>query len=139
MKPSQSELDQFAESLTVAQADEDARITARMGDVLKAPERVQILNEGARLTNGNRDIEYGPPSINLAAAGELKAVFRKHLRRAISPGEAEAIDQVLTKIGRVATGTEPKRDTYVDGATYFAIAGEIALSSFAKIKAEKAE
>jgi len=96
------------------------------GDI---PLRVDILHEGAMLTNGDRDKEYGPPQINLAAAGELKACFRRHLRRDISAGELEAIDQVLTKIGRVATGLHPKRDTYVDGATYFAIAGEIALSS----------
>jgi len=88
--------------------------------------RVDILLEAANLTNGDRDLEYGPPAVNLAAAGELKAVFRKHLRRAISPGEMEAIDMVLTKIGRVATGPRTKRDTYVDGAAYFAIAGEIA-------------
>ncbi len=93
------------------------------------PRRVQILNEGATLTNGDRDKEYGPPGVNLAAAGELKAVFRKHLCREISAGELEAIDQVLTKVGRVATGQQPKRDTYVEGATYFAIAGEIALLS----------
>lgn len=92
------------------------------------PERVKILAEGSALTNGNRDAEYGPPAVNLACAGELKAVFRKHATRNISPGEMEAIDQVLTKLGRLATGSFPKRDTYVDGATYFAIAGEIGLS-----------
>jgi len=92
------------------------------------PVRVQILNEGAQLTNGSRDAEYGPPAVNLACAGELKAVIRKYMKRDIAPGELEAIDQVCTKLGRVATGVKPKRDTYVDGATYFAIAGEIALS-----------
>lgn len=91
------------------------------------PMRVQILEEGARLTNGNRNVSYGSPKVNLAAAGELKAVFRKHMIRDISPGELEAIDMVLTKLGRAATGAAPVRDTYVDGATYFAIAGEIAL------------
>ncbi len=65
--------------------------------------------------------------MNLACSGELKAVFRKHMIRDLSPGELEAIDMVLTKIGRVATSPKPVRDTYVDGATYFAIAGEIAL------------
>jgi len=91
------------------------------------PERVKILHEGAQLTNGDRDKEYGPPAVNMACSGELKAVLRKHLRRAMSAAELEAIDMALTKIGRLATGT-PKRDTYVDAATYIAIAGEIALS-----------
>ena len=91
------------------------------------PARVQILNESARLTSGDRAKEYGSPAINLACAGTLKQVARQHATRAISPGEWEAIDMVLTKISRVLTGNQIKRDTYVDGAAYFAIAGEIAL------------
>lgn len=89
--------------------------------------RVSILKEGAELTSGSRDADYGPPAINMAASGELKAVFRRHLRREMSLAELEAIDMALTKLGRLATGTA-KRDTYVDCATYIAIAGEIALS-----------
>ncbi len=89
-----------------------------------APTRVQILQEGAELTNGQRDAAYGPPIINLTAAGALKDTFRRHMRRPMSVGELEAIDQVLTKLGRIATGSY-RRDNYVDGATYFAIAGEI--------------
>lgn len=92
------------------------------------PLRVLILNEGATLTSGDRDAEYGPPAINMAASGELKAVFRKHLNREMSLAELEAIDMALTKLGRIATG-KPKLDTYVDCATYIAIAGEIAFSA----------
>lgn len=94
---------------------------------VQVPVRVSILNEGATLTNGDRDADYGPPAVNMAAAGELKAVFRKHMRRDISPAELEAIDMALTKLGRLATGIA-KRDTYVDCATYIAIAGEIGLA-----------
>lgn len=97
--------------------------------VPQPPLRVQILNEGAALTNGDRDADYGPPAINLACAGELKAVLRKYMKRRISPGELEALDQVCTKLGRAVTGPKAKRDTFVDGATYFAIAGEIALTT----------
>lgn len=89
--------------------------------------RVSILQEGAKLTSGDRDADYGPPAINMAAAGELKAVFRKHMVRDISAAELEAIDMALTKLGRLATGAA-KRDTYVDCATYIAIAGEIGLA-----------
>lgn len=90
--------------------------------------RIDILSEALRLTDGNRDAEYGDPKINLACAGELKEVVRKWARkgkRTMSDGEREAIDMVLTKIGRVVTG-KPGRDTYTDGACYFAIAGECA-------------
>ncbi len=92
------------------------------------PERVKILNEGAELTFGARDDEYGPPEINMACSGALKKALRDHMTRDISLAELEAIDMALTKIGRLATGT-PKRDTYVDAATYLAIAGEIGLSA----------
>lgn len=94
--------------------------------------RVAILQEGARLTSGDRDADYGPPAVNMAAAGELKAVFRKHLRRDMSLAELEAIDMALTKLGRIATGPKPKRDNYTDCATYVAISGEIALAGEAK-------
>lgn len=90
--------------------------------------RVSILKEGAELTSGSRDADYGPPAINMAAAGALKAAFREHLRRDMSLAELEAIDMALTKLGRIATGRVAKRDNYTDAACYVAIAGEIALS-----------
>lgn len=92
------------------------------------PLRVQYLNKGASLTSGDRDAEYGDPLVNMRCAGELKAVIRRYLSRPMDPGEAEAIDMVITKLSRVATGA-PKADTYIDGATYFAIAGECAARS----------
>lgn len=88
--------------------------------------RGEILREGVSLTEGDRDSAYGPPGINMAASGELKAVFRRHVKRPITLAEQEAIDMALTKLGRIATGAV-KRDNYVDCATYIAIAGEIAL------------
>jgi hypothetical protein len=90
--------------------------------------RVDILTQAQNFTSDNRDAEYGDPKVNLACAGELKAVLRKWAqrgKRVIGPGEQEAIDLVVTKLGRVITG-KPGRDTYVDGACYFAIAGECA-------------
>lgn len=101
------------------------------------PMRVQILHEGARLTHGDRDAEYGPPAVNMAAAGALKAAFRTHMTRDISLAELEAIDMALTKLGRIATGVKPKKDTFIDCATYIAIAGEIALAEWAVFIGEK--
>lgn len=96
-------------------------------DTVPTPARVAILNEGAKLTSGDRDATYGDPVINLACSGELKAVFRKYMQRKLSTAELEAIDMVLTKVGRIATGPKFHRDTYVDAATYMAIAGEMAM------------
>jgi hypothetical protein len=97
-------------------------------DAFQAPVRVGMLNEAATLTSGARDAEYGPPQENMGCAGELKAVFRKYLRRSISPAEQEALDMVMTKLSRLACGN-PKRDTYVDAAGYMSIAGECALAA----------
>lgn len=89
--------------------------------------RELLLRESIALTCGDRDAIYGPPEVNLACAGELKAVFRKWTQQAgvnILPGEQEALDQIMTKLARRATGTI-KRDTYADGAAYWAIAWEL--------------
>lgn len=92
------------------------------------PTRQVILEAAIRHTVGERDLEYGPPSINLACAGELKAVFDKYNVGRGGAAFIEAMHMVLTKVGRVATspGT-PKADTFEDGAAYFAIAGEVHL------------
>jgi hypothetical protein len=90
------------------------------------PNRVLVLEEAARLTNGDRNADYGPPVVNLAASGDLKATMRRHMVRDLSTAEIEALDMVLTKIGRIITGPKPKRDNYIDGAAYMAIAWEAA-------------
>lgn len=95
--------------------------------------RVAILIEGAKLTQGDRDKSYGDPIYNLTLAGELKNLIRIHARRNISPGELEALDNVLAKVARCITGGY-KRDNYVDGATYFAIAGELGEKAEANLK-----
>lgn len=90
------------------------------------PSRVLVLEEAASLTSGERDAAYGPPIINLSASGDLKATMRKHMVRNLSSAELEALDMVLTKVGRIITGPKPKRDNYVDAAAYMAIAWEAA-------------
>lgn len=87
--------------------------------------RVRILETGAKLTSGDRDKSYGDPIKNLTLAGELKRLVRAHAARDLPAGEQEALDQVLTKIARCYTGSYHP-DNYIDGAAYFAIAGEIA-------------
>jgi hypothetical protein len=94
--------------------------------VTDKPSRVLVLEEAANLTAGDRDAAYGPPIINLTASGELKAAMRNNMTRNLSAAEIEALDMVLTKIGRIITGPQPKRDNYVDAAAYCAIAWEAA-------------
>lgn len=96
------------------------------------PPRVQVLEEAAALTNGDRDKTYGPPHINMGAAGRLKSLMRELATRDIGPAELEALDMVMTKISRVITGPAPHRDNYVDGSAYFAIAYENAVDEARK-------
>lgn len=93
-----------------------------------SPPRVQVLEEAAALTNGDRDKTYGPPHVNMGAAGRLKALMRELATRDISPAELEALDMMLTKLGRVITGPAPHRENYVDGSAYFALAYENAVA-----------
>ncbi len=89
--------------------------------------RGEILGDAREATEGDRDKAYGDPSVQLGLAGELKALVRSRMKRDVGPAEMEALDMVLTKLSRAVIGSEPGRDTYVDGAAYFAIAGECAL------------
>ena len=99
------------------------------------PARVLVLEEAASLTGGERDLAYGPPITNLSASGDLKDTMRRHLVRNLSSAELEALDMVLTKIGRIITGPLPKRDNYVDAAAYMAIAWEAAQHDMDEYKA----
>lgn len=91
------------------------------------PARVQFLNAAAELTDGARDRSYGPPSINLKCSGNLKREIRRAMVEAgvtLSPACLDALDNVLQKVARVATGPSPSADTFIDMAAYAAIAGE---------------
>lgn len=124
--------EQVADTRYAAVDVEKQRLMQIASDANFISPRVAILQEGSRLTSGDRDKTYGDPIINLACSGELKAVFRKYMQRKLSTAELEAIDMVLTKVGRIATGPKFHRDTYVDAATYMAIAGEMAMRNDAE-------
>lgn len=88
--------------------------------------RGDILRRGVEITEGSRNEAYGDPVTNLGLAGELKALCRSYaIPGNMTHAEVEAIDLVLTKVARVYTGRKRGKDTYTDGATYFAIAYEV--------------
>lgn len=90
--------------------------------------RGKILYDAIIATEGDKNKSYGDPLFTLGLAGKLKQLCREYavVGRTIGPAELEALDMVLTKIARVFTGGIFSRDTYLDGAAYFAIAGELA-------------
>lgn len=97
------------------------------------PRRVQFLMQGQRLTAGDRDAEYGTPYINLSNCAGLFTAYLcgKYGGVTVDPlqfdltAEDVAWLNVLQKIARTFSGNV-KPDTYIDAATYAAIAGECA-------------
>lgn len=85
--------------------------------------RGDILREALLLVEGDRQAAYGDPSVGLACAAELKAVYRRYADGAHPAGHDEAIEALLLKVARIATGSW-HRDNYVDIAGYAALAWE---------------
>lgn len=95
-------------------------VDAKEGD----PVRVQLLTQAIGYTSHTRNKSYGDPQHQLACAAMLKQTLRQFVRRALPAAELEALDMVCTKLSRAVCGPHPGLDTYIDGAAYFAIAGE---------------
>lgn len=119
------------------------RIRERVAEALKeidvpATIRGTLLEEGRRVTEGDRNAVYADPLENFRAITALKNVFwafyaRNHTAEHQSRFDRDtphghAIDMALTKLGRlmVTPQIEPHRDTYCDAAVYIAIAYEVA-------------
>ena len=82
--------------------------------------RTEILDEAKRLTTGDRLKSYGSPYKNHA---DIAAGWSVILGKPITPAEV-ALCMAWLKIAR--TVKDPKlNDSYVDGAAYMAIAGEL--------------
>ena len=101
------------------------------------PTRVKMLLSGVEIT-GAKNKNFGEPLFNLSLAGAVKRMLRQNQNRAMSAGEEEALEQVVTLICRAYSGEGFTEKTYVNGATYFAIAGEIAQYHDANEQAEEA-
>ena len=88
--------------------------------------RKQILEQATNLTCGDRNKTYGPPQVNLQCLAEMISAYLKAQGKEVSLSAADAaMIMVLTKASRVAVNVNHD-DNYVDGAAYFAIAGECA-------------
>lgn len=78
------------------------------------------------------DLLFGDP-VNVGnCCGELQRTFLKfatHSNRSIGQAEHSAINQVLLCIARIACGGVVHDDTYIEGGTFLAIAGEAAVAS----------
>lgn len=94
------------------------------------PYRCRILYNGAKLTAGDRDKEYGEPVKNMQDIGKLWTAYIQAQYTGTGwamtlTGEDVAHMMTLMKIARTFAPAA-KFDTYVDSATYQGIAGECA-------------
>ena len=83
-------------------------------------ERERILAEAAALICGDRQAQYGTPQDNFA---RIAAGWSVILGQEVDPDQV-ALCMAWLKIARLVNG--PHRDSYVDGAAYLALAGELA-------------
>ena len=83
--------------------------------------RGEILAEADRLTHGDRNKYYGSPLTNHERIAGLWSIW---LETEITPAQA-AMCLALVKVARLIE-TPDHLDSFIDGAAYFSIAGEIA-------------
>lgn len=83
--------------------------------------RATILREAENLINGDRAQSYGPPEVNFSRIAKGWEV----ILGAPVTAEEVALCMAWLKIARLCEG--PHRDSYVDGAAYLALAGELGL------------
>ena len=84
-------------------------------------DRKEILREAERLTSDDRNKNYGDPLVNHQ---RIAAIWSVILGIEILPSQV-ALCLVGVKIARLVE-TPDHLDSFVDGAAYMAIAGEIA-------------
>lgn len=96
--------------------------------------RSEILTRAEVAVDNTRELEYGPPRINLANCAELWSAYLCAKYSGLTVDRAQfdltpediAHMNVLQKIARTMTGGKTL-DNYIDMAGYSALAGELAL------------
>lgn len=83
--------------------------------------RTQILAEAERLINGDRQQAYGDASVSF---GRIADMWSAYLGAPVTPRDAAAM-MALLKISR-ARSNPASVDSWVDGAAYLALGGELA-------------
>lgn len=84
--------------------------------------RSKILKDAEHLINNDREKDYGHPKINHGRIADLWSVIFGH---EVTPHQV-ALCMALVKVSRLVQ-TPDHADSYVDGAAYIAIAGELAM------------
>jgi len=88
--------------------------------MIETKRTLDFLRDAMMLVEGDRASEYGDKIINHGNIAKLWSAYLDHPLT----GHEVAVMMCLLKIARTKVGKRT-RDTYVDGAAYMAIAGEI--------------
>ena len=88
--------------------------------MIETRKTLDFLRDAMTLIEGDRASEYGDKIINHGNIAKLWSAYLDHPLT----GHEVAVMMCLLKIARTKLGKRT-RDTYVDGAAYMAIAGEI--------------
>ena len=88
--------------------------------MIETKRTLDFLRDAMMLVEGDRELEYGDKVINHGNIAKLWSAYLDHPLT----GHEVAVMMCLLKIARTKIGKRT-RDTYVDGAAYMAIAGEI--------------
>ena len=88
--------------------------------MIKIKKALDFLRDAGTLVEGDRALEYGDKVIN---HNNIAKLWSAYLDQPLK-GHEVAVMMCLLKIARTKIGKRT-RDTYVDGAAYMAIAGEI--------------
>ena len=88
--------------------------------MIETKRTLDFLRDAMMLVEGDRALEYGDKIINHGNIAKLWSAYLDHPLT----GHEVAVMMCLLKIARTKIGKRT-RDTYVDGAAYMAIAGEI--------------
>lgn len=83
--------------------------------------RTEILETAAALINGDRQEEYGPPQENF---NRIALGWEVILGTEVS-AEQVALCMAWLKIARLSGGGSSGDDSFIDGAAYLALAGEL--------------
>lgn len=98
--------------------------TAQSAD--DSPERVRVLREAANLITGDRQQDYGPPSVNFQRIADLWNVQAQAVLKDGAEFSPVLVALMLLQLKMARAVQSPKRDTFVDAAGYAGIAAELA-------------
>lgn len=89
--------------------------------------RASVLDAAKEAVLKDRNDTHGEPEDTFAAIADFRRVWRKHNRKLNGKRHDAAVELLLVKVARIATGAPAHMDNYVDTAGYASCAYELAM------------